>query len=175
MTWKIRNTTILEKNNWITLRKDQCQTPSGHIIDDYYVMELQDVACAIAITKEKKILLIKEYKHGVKKRIVQLPCGYIDAGETPMEAAKRELLEETGYVSEKWTSLGENTGSPGRLNHYYHFFVAEDVERVQDPRLEVGEEAELMMCSFDEAEKVTKKFPTDLVTPTGLFIARKYF
>lgn len=174
MKWKILKQEYLEKNAWIRLRKDVCETASGKKIDEYYVMEMQDVSCVVAITKDKKIILIKEYKHGVQKEILQLPCGYIDKGETPLQTAQRELLEETGYATKIWKPLGKCAGSPGRLTHYYHFFLAEDVEKMREPKLDEFESVSYFLYSFEEAEKQMKKQEIDLVTPAGLFLAKEY-
>ncbi|PIN78954.1 DNA mismatch repair protein MutT [Candidatus Woesearchaeota archaeon CG10_big_fil_rev_8_21_14_0_10_34_8] len=174
MAWKILSKEYLEKNKWINLKKEKCQTPEGDIIDDYYVLELQDVSCAVAITKDKELILIKEYKNGVKHDITQLPCGYVDKGESAEQAAKRELLEETGYKSEKWISLGKRAANPGRLNHYFHFFLAKDVEKVQEPILEPGESVKVIKCSLEEAKKLLKEEQCDLTASTGLFLAEEF-
>lgn len=170
--WKIVKQQYLEKNNWIQLRKDSCLTPKGKTVDSYYVMELQDVSCAVAITKEGKILLIKEYKHGVQKEILQLPCGYIDHDEEPLAAAKRELAEETGYTAKKWTALGSFTGSPGRLTHYYHFFLAEDCKKTEQQKLDESETLDVLEYTKEEAEEALKKQDTDLVTPLGFLMVK---
>lgn len=171
--WKILKQQYLEKNDWIKLRKDSCITPKGKTVDPYYVMEIQDVSCAVAITKEGKILLVKEYKHGVQKEILQLPCGYIDKNEEPLAAAKRELAEETGYTAKKWTALGSFTGSPGRLTHYYHFFLAEDCEKTEQQKLDEFETLEVFEYTKQEAEKALKEQDTDLVTPLGFLMAKE--
>lgn len=171
--WKILKQQYLEKNEWIKLRKDSCINQKGKVVDPYYVMEIQDVSCAVAITKENKIVLVKEYKHGVQKEILQLPCGYIDKNEDPLAAAKRELAEETGYTTKKWTSLGSFTGSPGRLTHYYHFFLAEACEKTEQEKLDELETLEVFEYALEEAEKELKKQETDLVTPLGFLMAKE--
>ncbi|MBI5003446.1 NUDIX hydrolase [Candidatus Woesearchaeota archaeon] len=171
--WKILKQQYLEKNDWIKLRKDSCVTPKGKTVDPYYVMEIEDVSCAVAITKQEKIVLVKEYKHGVQKEILQLPCGYIDKNEDPFTAAKRELAEETGYTSKKWTTLGAFTGSPGRLTHYYHFFLAEDCEKTREQKLDELETLEVFEYTKEEAEEALKKQDTDLVTPLGFLMAKE--
>lgn len=173
MSWKITQQEYLERNKWLALRRDQCITDKGVKIDDYYVMELPDVASVVAITKDKKIILVKEYKHGVQKEVLQLPSGYIDPNETPEACAKRELLEETGYTAKRWTFLGKLTGSPGRLTHYYHLFLAEDAEKIQEQKLEPSENVKVHLYNMDEAEKELKKQQTDLVTPAGLLLAKE--
>ncbi len=174
--WKVLSSEIIEKNKWLTVRKDCCETPSGQKVEDYYVVEIPDVCCTVALTKEKNILFVKEYKHGVQQEILQLPCGYIDKGEKPLEAAQRELLEETGYATAQWTSLGRFAGSPGKLNHYYHFFLAENVEKVQEPQMDLIESVQVFIYNLEEAEKRIHKEPMDVITPMGFFLAiNRYF
>lgn len=171
MSWKILNQQYLEKNTWVKLRKDSCIV-NGKTVDDYYVLEMQDVACVVAVTKDKKILLVKEYKHGVQKEILQLACGYIDNGEEPLQTAQRELLEETGYVSGRWTFLGKCAGSPGRLNHYYHFFLAEECEKKKEQQLDDIETLRVLACSLEEVKEKMKKSDIDMTITTGLFLAK---
>ncbi|MBI2662322.1 NUDIX hydrolase [Candidatus Woesearchaeota archaeon] len=171
--WKILNQKYLEKNDYIKLRKDSCVTLNGKIVDSYYIMEIQDVSCAVAMTKEGKILMIKEYKHGVQKEILQLPCGYVAMNEEPLVAAKRELAEETGYTSKKWALLGSFTGSPGRLTHYYHLFLAEECEKTEQQKLDVLEMMDVFEYTKEEAEEELKKQDTDLVTPLGFLMVKQ--
>jgi len=172
--WKIKKQEYIEKNKWVALRKDTCITPSGTTIPDYYVLEMQDVSCIVALTTERKIVLIEEYKHGVAKKILQIPCGYIEKKEKAEETAKRELLEETGYTGKKWFSLGSFSGSPGRLTHYYHFFLALDCEKTQEPTQDELESVHPFVCSFSEAEKLVLQKNTVLVTPLGLSLAKEF-
>lgn len=171
--WKILSSEIIEKNEWLTVRKDSCETTNGKKVDDYYVVEIPDVCCTVALTKEQIIILVKEYKHGVQQEIMQLPCGYIGKGESPLKAAQRELLEETGYATTQWTPLGRFAGSPGKLNHYYHFFLAENVEKVQEPQLDPIESVQVFSGTLDEAEKRIYNDSMDVITPLGFFLAQK--
>ncbi len=171
MNWKILNQKYIEKNKWVKLRKDACIV-NGKKVDDYYVLELQDVSCVVAVTKHKKILLIKEYKHAVQKEILQLPCGYIDKGEKPLQTAQRELLEETGFSSSHWKFLGKCAGSPGRLTHYYHFFLAECCEKNNEQHLDDLETLRVIECDLEEIKEKIKKNDIDLTISTGLFLAK---
>ncbi len=171
MTWKILKQEYLEKNKWVNLRKDSCVV-NGKTIDNYYVLEMQDVSCVVAITKEKKILFVKEYKHGVQKEILQLPCGYIDKDEKPLQTAQRELCEETGYESSQWKCLGTCAGSPGRLNHYYHFFLAKECEKKATQQLDELETLHVLEYTLEEIKEKMKKNDIDLTISTGLFLAK---
>jgi 8-oxo-dGTP pyrophosphatase MutT (NUDIX family) len=172
MSWKILKQEYIEKNKWINLRKDTCKV-NNKIIDDYYVLEMQDVSCVVAITKENKLLLVKEYKHAVQKEILQLPCGYVDAGEKPLDTAKRELAEETGYISEQWTFCGVCAGSPGRLTHHYYFFLAENCEKKQQQHLDDIETLKVLECPLNEVSELMKKSSIDMTLATGLFLTKE--
>jgi 8-oxo-dGTP pyrophosphatase MutT (NUDIX family) len=78
------------------IRVDTCELPDGQTIHAH-VLEYDDEVMVFALTKHQEVVLIKQYRHGVQKAIVELPGGSVDEGESPLEAAKRELMEETGY------------------------------------------------------------------------------
>ena len=172
MAWKIIDQQYLEKNDWVCLRKDSCETPAGVKIEDYYIMELNDVASVVALTKDNEIVLVQEYKHGVQKEVLQIPSGYVDDGEDALEAAKRELLEETGYGDGNWVSLGKFTGSPGKLNHYYHFFLVTDVEKVSEPKQDAIEDLTVSLVPFSDVEEVLKTAVTDMASPAAILFAK---
>ena len=96
--WKILSSEYLVRRPWLTARRDVAQLPDGRVNNEYYVLEYPDWVNIIAITKEGKMIMERQYRHALGNTCYELPCGVIEAGETPLEAAKRELLEETGYA-----------------------------------------------------------------------------
>lgn len=98
--WKKLSSCYLVKEKWATLRVDTCELQEGLIKDDYYVLEYPDWVNAVACTKEGRIILVRQYRHGADIISLEIPGGVIDEGETPEAAIKRELLEETGYTFE---------------------------------------------------------------------------
>jgi ADP-ribose pyrophosphatase len=87
----------------------------------------------VPVNNENKIGLIRSYKHGLRAIDIQPPAGYIDEGEDPLETAKRELLEETGVISEHWQSLGSYVIAGNRGAGMAHFFLATECEQVAEP------------------------------------------
>lgn len=110
------------------VRIDTAQLPDGHIIEPV-ILEFSDWAGIIALTQAQEVLLIRLYRRGVDQVVWEIPGGMVDPGETPLEAAKRELLEETGYGG--GTFIEMPVISPNSDNHTnrYHPFLALDVEK----------------------------------------------
>lgn len=91
---------------WITVEAQQVKLPDGRVISDYHWIDLKDYVMVFAQMADGKVIVERQYKHGVGRVTLTLPAGAIEDGEPPLEAAKRELLEETGYTSDDWQSLG---------------------------------------------------------------------
>lgn len=102
MKWEIIGSDYLLKTKWLTVRKDHVRMPSGQEMDDYYVLEYPDWINVIAITKEGKFVIERQYRHGTQSIDYELCAGTIEKGESPLGAAQRELLEETGYAGGEW-------------------------------------------------------------------------
>jgi ADP-ribose pyrophosphatase len=98
--WQKLSTRYLVKERWATLRVDTCKLQNGDVKDDYYVLEYPDWVNAIALTKENKIIMVRQYRHAADIISLEVPGGVIDGNEGPEVAIKRELLEETGYSFE---------------------------------------------------------------------------
>jgi ADP-ribose pyrophosphatase len=100
LKWNKLSTRYLVKERWATLRVDTCELQNGVIKDDYYVLEYPNWVNAIAITRENKMILVRQYRHAADIISLEVPGGVIDGDERPEDAVKRELLEETGYSFE---------------------------------------------------------------------------
>ena len=85
--------------------------PHGREIKDFYKVTIKDCAAIVALTADGKVVLKKEYRHCYGQDLIEIPAGVLEDEENPLEAAKRELQEETGYRSEKWTYLGKTVES----------------------------------------------------------------
>ena len=117
------------------------------------------VILALDNAKSKKdpwVVMERQYRHAANQYLWELPAGKIDAGEEPLDAAKRELIEETGYRAKKWRPLVEYFASPGFLGEAMKVFLAEDL-RAGDAQPEEDEEIELRLVRFSDVLKMIDK------------------
>ncbi|MDQ2720848.1 MAG: NUDIX hydrolase, partial [Bacteroidota bacterium] len=150
MKWKILSSEYLSKHQYFTARKDKCEAPDGKIIDEYFVVELPTTVCAVAITEEGEVLMVKQYRHPVKETILEIPGGFIDKNESPEQAAKRELKEETGYEFSSLINVGKIAANPGVLDNFTFLFLAQGGRKTSAQKLDKNEILEVEKISLPE-------------------------
>lgn len=157
MKWKVLESTYLFNEPWLTVRKDKCETPGGKIIPSFYVNEYPDWANAFCLTKEGKVVMVKQYRHGIGEVGIELPGGVVEEEETGEEGVKRELLEETGYVFEKVEYLGKISANPSTTNNLMHMYLATGGEKVAEQNLDEAEEVEVVYMTIDEVKQLVRE------------------
>src|SRR5262245_13413775 len=124
--------------------RETVQLPDGRIIPDFYTARLGDYALVYAVNIEGKVLVLRQYKHGVRRVCLTFPGGYVGPGEDPAVAAERELLEETGYRGVSVTPLGSFVTNANQGCNTAHMFRIDGCRRERDPNSGDLEEMELM-------------------------------
>jgi ADP-ribose pyrophosphatase len=135
---------------WIKLSVLQVQLPDGRIVDDYYQVRQMDYAGVFAQTPDGRIIVERQYKHGVGRVSLMLPGGVIEDGEDPLVTAQRELLEETGYVAGAWQHLGSFVTDANHLGARAHLFAARCARQVARPDSGDLEDIEVVLMNPDE-------------------------
>ncbi len=135
--------TIL-KNPFVSVREDDIRR--GELSGVHYVIELPRAATVVPVLDDGRVVLIRQYRHCVGRVLIELPSGRVDPVETPDAAARRELLEETGYTADTWTPLGTFVPLAGLSDHVGHLFEARGL-RAGDARREPWEALEPWCCT----------------------------
>lgn len=157
MKWKVLESEYLFKVPWLTVRKDTCLTPGGKIIPSFYINEYPDWVNAFALTKDNRVVMVKQYRHGLGEVGIELPGGVADEGETMEQAVRRELKEETGYEFEEVIFLGSISSNPSTTNNRMHMFLARGGEKVVEQSLDETEELEVAFYSIDEVKQLLRE------------------
>jgi 8-oxo-dGTP pyrophosphatase MutT (NUDIX family) len=113
--WRRRSRQPVFASPWVSVHRHTYQLPHGPRIDDFYVVEEPPGVTVVAVTAESHVPLVEQYRAGVDRVAYELPAGYVEAGVPAETQARRELREETGYVSNHWRELATLSPSPHRM------------------------------------------------------------
>ena len=150
--WKILESHHLHKN----VRIDTCELPDGKVIEGF-VIEYGDWATVVALTRQQEVVMIRQYRHGARKVILELPGGASEPDESPLEAGRRELLEETGYTSDQFIQIGCVSPNPANQTNLIYSFLALDAYQAGRQNLDETEEIEVVLKPLEEVIAMAKK------------------
>lgn len=145
--WEKIKTDYLIQRPWLTARRDTVRLPDGTINPEYYILEYPDWVNVIALNAEGNFIMVEQYRHGLSDVFIELVAGVIETGETPIEAAKRELLEETGYGNGEWELLTVISQNPASTNNLTYCFLAKNVVKVSNQKLDITEDIAIRILS----------------------------
>jgi ADP-ribose pyrophosphatase len=133
-SWEVGSTTEAHRNRLITVRNDKVKMPPDDHWAERYVVVHPGAVAVLAVDDEGRALMVRQYRHPVQRLMWELPAGLRDHAKEPLvEAAKRELLEETGYRAARWDTLVDHYSSPGFTDERLRIFLARDLEYAPDP------------------------------------------
>ena len=147
--WKILHSRHAFRHVWYTVRQDTVQLPDGRILDDYFVSVRPDVVLVLAMTAAGEIPLVRQYKHGVQQVLLEVPGGFVDQGEAPPDAARRELLEETGCRAGAMRLLGQVHDNPTKNTETLHLYLATNAVKAQEQALDQTEDIAVEWVTLD--------------------------
>ena len=141
--WKRIDSSEVYKANIFTVLKERSRSEQSGREHDFDIVETRDWVNIIAVTGEDNVVLIRQYRHGTREVTVEIPGGMVDPGEPPLQAARRELAEETGYTAEKWEQIGMVEPNPAFQNNRTYTFIARKASRTKEPQPDPNEEIEV--------------------------------
>ncbi len=127
--WRVTESSYVVDTRFLRLRKDTIELPGGQIVPDYYVRESRGFIIVCAQAADGRIVLVRQYKHGIGKELLELPAGAVDPGEEAAETAARELREETGYTAASLEPVRTFVVDPTNSDTVAHLFFARNAER----------------------------------------------
>ena len=136
------------------VREDSCERDIGQSQHTFFVIESPDWVNVIALDAENEVVLIEQFRHGTEEIILEIPGGMIDAGEAPETAARRELLEETGFASDEFVYLGKSRPNPAIQNNWIYHFAALNCRKNQETAFDEHESVVTKLVSLDEIPKL---------------------
>ena len=152
--WKtLSRRVVFECEPFLSVELHEVETSRNRIIADWAWIITPDYVNVLAQTGEGTILCFRQNKYAVAGLSLAPIGGYVEPGESPESAAKRELLEETGYVADEWIHLGSFSVDANRGAGKAHFFVAKSARPVSRPISDDIEEQELVLLSFGEVKE----------------------
>lgn len=166
--WKILQSTYLVRHPMVNIRQDACELPQGRTIDDYFVVEEPDVVLVFALTTDQKLILVEQYKHGIQETCLEIPGGYLDdANEDPLEAARRELIEETGYQVDELTPLATFVNQPTRCTNRTFVYIGTNGRRVADQNLDENEDIHIRLVDMSDVFRMIREGQISVALSVG--------
>jgi ADP-ribose pyrophosphatase len=157
MNWKKLSSKYLSNHIYFTAREDKCQRPDGQIVEPYFVVEMPPSVCAMAVTEDNEVVLVRQYRHAIGETILEIPGGFIDKDEDVEKAIARELLEETGYEFTRFDYLGKIAANPGMLDNFTHLYLARGGKKIAAQQLDHNEDIELLTMPVEEFRSILHK------------------
>lgn len=168
LAWEEIRTEHVVQDEWIDFRRSAYQFPDGKVFEPFYSYSRKDYVVIVACDEEGKYLCVRQFRQGIKEVTTEFPAGGIErsdgreygakqvlgASEDAFQAAKRELLEETGYVSDEWRYLLTVPSNATMADNYAHIFTARSCRRYGKQNLDETEFLHVRKYSAEEIEKL---------------------
>lgn len=165
--WQKLSTRYLVEEKWATLRVDTCKLQTGVVKDDYFVLEYPDWVNAVALTRDNKIIMVRQYRHAGDIISLEVPGGVIDDGEDPETAVKRELLEETGYSFDHSELIATLYPNPATANNRTYTYLLTGGVKTHGQDLDEHEILNVEEYTVEEVKEFLKENKIDQALHTA--------
>lgn len=155
--WELLSSEIKADYRIFRLRVDRSRSPRTGEAHDFFVLESSDWVNVIPLTSEGQVVLVKQWRHATRSFTLEVPGGLLEPSDSPEEAARRELLEETGFAASKMSYLGFVEPNPAFLNNRCHTFLARDVQRVSELNQDEKEDIEVLLRPMEEIPRLIRE------------------
>jgi 8-oxo-dGTP pyrophosphatase MutT (NUDIX family) len=177
--WQLLSKTDVSPSKWFPIENRTYKLPNGRIVDDFTVTTIADVSMIIPITKDKKVVMVNQFKPGLDSVMLQFPAGRIEPNHHDMtETAQHELEEETGIKVEKsqLKEFGFYGTFPTKASEKVFYFLVTECEFNSEQNFDENEDIEVLQLSFDEIDRMIDKREIWCIQSIGAwFLAKKKF
>ena len=140
--WPVNGARLVAQNRIFTLKTLTARSPRTGTEHDFYVLEAGAWVNIIPVTEHGEVLLVRQYRHGTREITLEIPGGLVEDGQSPEEAARRELLEETGYRADSFALLARVRPNPAILDNWCYCYLAENAVRTNEVEQDDAEDLE---------------------------------
>lgn len=156
-SWSLLGSRHVSDQRIFQIRHDRYRVEPAGAELDFVVLDSPDWVNVVPLTADGQVVLIRQYRHGIRRVTLEIPGGMVDANESPQEAAVRELREETGFVAQRVRPLGRVSPNPAIQNNFSYSFLAEGCRRVTEPQPDPFERIEVLTRPLGEIERMIRR------------------
>lgn len=160
--WRLLASQTVLDSRYFRVRKDKLELPGGEVIDDYYVREGRGFSAVFALTQDRRIVMVRQFKYGIGREVLELPAGFIDEGEDPIQCAARELAEETGYVAQSLEYVRSFATEPSNSGFEMHLFLARNAQKTVAQHFDPTESIEVELYGIEEVRALIARGEIDV-------------
>ena len=164
------------KSKKFSFEINKIELPNGHE-GEYGYIKHPGASLAVPITKDNKIIILRQYRFAVSRYLLEFPAGTLEIGETPIDSIKREIQEETGFKANQWDELGTLVPAPGYADELIYLFLARDLEKLECiPKGDLDEDIKVLILEPSELDELIANGDETLdgKTVTAWFRTKQY-
>jgi 8-oxo-dGTP pyrophosphatase MutT (NUDIX family) len=155
--WELLGEEYLFTHRWLKVLKRRYRIPRDRQEADFYLLEYTHWVNVLPISEDGRMVLIRQYRPGLDEVLWEIPAGAVDLEEDPLQAAKRELSEETGYEGEDWELLGTFSPNPGTHSNLSYSYLARNVRASKPQQLDRTEDIEVVLMSLEQVRDMVSR------------------
>ncbi len=148
--WRVRGSSYIVDSPYMRLRVDEVELPNGTIVPNYYVRESSGFVTILALTPERQVVLVRQYRYGADSIHLELPAGMLLDDEEPQACALRELAEETGYEVASCQAAAVYLPEPVRSTARAYVYVGFDARKTREPHLDLTEHLQAELATLPQ-------------------------
>lgn len=152
--WTLVESRDVLKDEWLHVSASKVITAGGVCLDPFYRIHQRDWVIVLGQTEQGSWVLVRQYRFGADAVFWEFPAGTLEPGEELLQAAQREMLEETGYGEGNWELLGSYFVNPAHCTNSFHVFLAQNLVAVSEPHWDEGEEMEVQVLEGKEFQRL---------------------